>query len=128
MKKTIRLTESDIVRLVNKVINEQEENDSFFSRIIRGAKDVIGIENPRDRKSLEAIYQVLEMEPSMVTNIVALKGRCFQATINGMRLIVDTDEPEIIWKGKRLKLNDLQDESYALFNALVPYYIDRHRR
>jgi hypothetical protein len=61
-------------------------------------------------------------------DIVALKGRCFQATINGMRLIVDTDEPEITWKGKRLKLNDLQDESYALFNALVPYYIDRHRR
>ena len=127
MKKTIRLTESDLVRLVNKVIYEQEENDSFFSRIIRGAKDVIGIENPRDRKSLESIYQVLEMEPSMVGSIVA-KGRSFMTKINGEWLIVDADEPEIRWKGKRLKLNDLQDETYALMNALVPYYIDQHRR
>ena len=127
MKKTIRLTESDLVRLVNKVINEQEENDSFFSRIIRGAKDVIGIENPRDRKSLEAIYQVLEMEPSMVGSIIA-KGLTFMTTIKGEWLIVDADEPEISWKGKRLKLNNLRDETYALMNALVPYYIDQHRR
>jgi hypothetical protein len=134
MKKVIRLTESDLVRLVKKAIKEQEmgENfkegpmrkpEGFFSKMIKGAKDAMGIENPRDRKSLETIYQVLEMDPSyeMVTNVREIKPRVMLASLNGRSLVVDSETPEILWRGNPLELNDIQGETRALFRKLIPF-------
>ena len=134
MKKVIRLTESDLVRLVNKVISEQEvgENfkegpmrkpEGFFSKIMKGAKDAMGIENSKDRKSLETIYRTLEMDPSyeMVTNVREIKPRVMIASLNGRSLVVDSETPEILWRGNPLELNDIQGETRALFRKLIPF-------
>jgi len=134
MRKIIRLKESDLVRLVKKVINEQEMDENFkegpmrkpegfFSKMMKGAKDVMGIENPQDRKSLETIYRILDMDPSyeMVTNVREIKPRVMIASLNGRGLVVDSETPEILWKGNPLDLNDIQGETRALFRKLIPF-------
>lgn len=139
MKKIIRLTESDLVKLVNRVIEEQdifleEINDGpmrkpegFFSKMIKGVKDAMGIENPKDRKSLETIYRVLEMDPSyeMVANVREIKPRVMIASLNGRSLVVDSETPEILWGGEPLELNDIQGETRALFRKLIPFRTER---
>ena len=134
MKKVIRLTESDLVRLVKKAIKEQEMNEDFkegpmrkpegfFSKIMKGAKDAMGIENSKDRKSLETIYRTLEMDPSyeMVTNVREIKPRVMIASLNGRSLVVDSETPEILWRGNPLELNDIQGETRALVRKLIPF-------
>jgi hypothetical protein len=135
MKKTIRLTESDLVRLVKRVIKEQDiyledlndgpmrKPEGFFSKMIKGAKDVMGIENPRDRKSLETIYRILDMEDSydMVSNVREIKPRVMLASLSGKSLVVDSQTPEIIWGGNSLELNDTRGEARALFRKLIPF-------
>ena len=134
MKKVIRLTESDLVRLVKKAIKEQEvgedfkegpmrKPEGFFSKIMKGAKDAMGIENSKDRKSLETIYRTLEMDPTyeMVTNVREIKPRVMIASLNGRSLVVDSETPEILWRGNPLELNDIQGETRALFRKLIPF-------
>ena len=137
MKKTIRLTESDLTRLVKRVIkemkpieNNEDLNDGpmrkpegFLSKMIKGAKDVMGIENPKDRKSLETIYRILDMEDSydMVSNVREIKPRVMLASLAGKSLVVDSQTPEIIWGGNSLELNDTRGEARALFRKLIPF-------
>ena len=137
MKKTIRLTESDLTRLVKRVIkemkpieNNEDLNDGpmrkpegFFSKMMKGAKDVMGIENPKDRKSLETIYRILDMEDSydMVSNVREIKPRVMLASLAGKSLVVDSQTPEIIWGGNSLELNDTRGEARALFRKLIPF-------
>jgi hypothetical protein len=135
MKKTIRLTESDLVRLVKRVIKEQDiyledfndgpmrKPEGFFSKMMKGAKDAMGIENPRDRKSLETIYRILDMEDSydMVSNVREIKPRVMLASLSGKSLVVDSQTPEIIWGGNSLELNDIRGEARSLFRKLIPY-------
>ena len=134
MKKVIRLTESDLIQLVKKAIKEQEvgedfkegpmrKPEGFFSKIMKGAKDAMGIENSKDRKSLETIYRTLEMDPSyeMVTNVREIKPRVMIASLNGRSLVVDSETPEILWRGNPLELNDIQGETRALFRKLIPF-------
>jgi hypothetical protein len=140
MKKILRVTESDLIRLVNRVINEQEMNENFkegpmrkpegfFSKMMKGAKDAMGIENPRDRKSLETIYRTIEMDPmyEMVDNVREIKPRVMVAWLNGKSLTVDSLTPEIIWGGKSLELNDIQGETRALFRKLIPFATETKR-
>ena len=135
MKKTIRLTESELVRLVKRVIKEQDiyledfndgpmrKPEGFFSKMMKGAKDAMGIENPKDRKSLETIYQILEMDPSyeMVSNVREIKPRVMLASLSGKSLVVDSQTPEILWGGNSLELNDIRGEARSLFRKLIPY-------
>jgi hypothetical protein len=135
MKKVLRLTESDLVRLVKRVIKEQDiyledfndgpmrKPEGFFSKMMKGAKDAMGIENPRDRKSLETIYQILEMDPSyeMVSNVREIKPRVMLASLNNKSLVVDSQTPEILWGGNSLELNDIQRETRLLFRKLIPF-------
>jgi hypothetical protein len=135
MKKVIRLTESDLVRLVKRAIKERDENnenfqdgpmrkpEGFFSKMMKGAKDAMGIENPRDRKSLETIYRILDMDDSyeMVSNVREIKPRVMLASLNGKSLVVDSQVPEILWGGNPLELNDIQGETRLLFRKLIPF-------
>ena len=135
MKKVLRLTESDLVRLVKRVIKEQDiyledlndgpmrKPEGFFSKMMKGAKDVMGIENPKDRKSLETIYRILDMEDSydMVSNVREIKPRVMLASLAGKSLVVDSQTPEIIWGGNSLELNDTRGEARALFRKLIPF-------
>jgi hypothetical protein len=91
--------------------------------MIKGAKDAMGIENPRDRKSLETIYQILEMDPSyeMVSNVREIKPRVMLASLAGKSLVVDSQTPEILWGGNSLELNDIQRETRLLFRKLIPF-------
>jgi hypothetical protein len=135
MKKTIRLTESELVRLVKRVIKEQDiyledlndgpmrKPEGFFSKMMKGAKDAMGIENPKDRKSLETIYRILDMEDpyDMVSNVREIKPRVMLASLAGKSLVVDSQTPEIIWGGNSLELNDTRGEARALFRKLIPF-------
>ena len=135
MKKTIRLTESELVRLVKRFIKEQDiyledlndgpmrKPEGFFSKMIKGAKDAMGIENPKDRKSLETIYRILDMEDpyDMVSNVREIKPRVMLASLAGKSLVVDSQTPEIIWGGNSLELNDTRGEARALFRKLIPF-------
>ena len=135
MKKTIRLTESELVRLVKRVIKEQDiyledlndgpmrKPEGFFSKMIKGAKDAMGIENPKDRKSLETIYRILDMEDpyDMVSNVREIKPRVMLASLAGKSLVVDSQTPEILWGGNSLELNDTRGEARALFRKLIPF-------
>ena len=135
MKKVLRLTESDLVRLVKRVIKEQDiyledfndgpmrKPEGFFSKMMKGANDVMVIENPRDRKSLETIYRILDMEDSydMVRNVREIKPRVMLASLNNKSLVVDSQTPEIIWGGNSLELNDIRGEARALFRKLIPF-------
>jgi hypothetical protein len=135
MKKTIRLTESELVRLVKRVIKEQDiyledfndgpmrKPEGFFSKMMKGAKDAMGIENPKDRKSLETIYRILDMEDpyDMVSNVREIKPRVMLASLAGKSLVVDSQTPEILWGGNSLELNDIQRETRLLFRKLIPF-------
>lgn len=95
----------------------------FFSKMVQGAKDVMGIENPQDRKSLESIYRTLDMDPSyeMVSNVRKIKPGVMIASLNRKGLTVDSETPEILWGGKVLDLNDIQGEARSLFRKLIPF-------
>lgn len=97
--------------------------EGFFSKMVKGAKDVMGIENSEDRKSLESIYRTLDMDPSyeMVGNVRKIKPGVMIAYLNSKSLTVDSETPEIIWGGKPLDLNDIQGETRALFRKLIPF-------
>jgi hypothetical protein len=67
MKKIVRLTESDLVRIVKRVIKEQEDNDceSLFEGMRYVFKDFMGYVNNSDgEESPEDLYDDLESELS----------------------------------------------------------------
>lgn len=67
MKKILRLTESDLVRIVKRVIKEQEDNDceSLFEDMRYVFKDFIAyVKNSDGEESPEDLYDELESELS----------------------------------------------------------------
>jgi hypothetical protein len=67
MRKVVRLTESDLVRIVKRVINEQDENDceSLFEGMRYVFKDFIAdVKNSDGEESPEDLYDDLESELS----------------------------------------------------------------
>ena len=67
MKKIVRLTESDLVRIVKRVINEQDENEceSLVEGMRYVFKDFMGdVKNSDGEESPEDLYDDLESELS----------------------------------------------------------------
>jgi hypothetical protein len=96
---------------------------NIFQKALKGAKELVGIENSEDRKSLETIHRYLNMGSSygMVSNVKEIKPGVMVAWLGDRSLTVDSGTPEILWKGKALDLNDLQYETRTLFRKLIPF-------
>lgn len=99
--------------------------EGFFSKMVKGAKDVMGIENLEDRKSLERIYRMLDHHYEMVDNIREIKPGVMIANLNGKSLTVDSETPEILWGGNPLDLNDIEGETRSLFRKLSHIHLQR---
>ena len=95
---------------------------NIFQKAWKGTKDALGIENPEDRKSLETIHRYLEMNTSygMVSNVKEIKPGVMVAWLGDRSLTVDSETPEILWKGKSLDLKNIQEETRTLFRKLIP--------
>jgi len=100
--------------------------EGFFSRIAKGAKEVLGIENSKDRESLETIHRILGMNASygLVGNVKEIKPGVMVAWLNSKSLTVDSETPEILWGGKSLDLKNIQEETRTLFRKLIPFSIE----
>lgn len=92
---------------------------SFFSKIVKGAKDVMGVENKEDRKSLESLHKTISDMPSFVKNVREIKPGVIVAWILDNSITVDKNTPEIIYKGKTLDLHNTTSEAEYLYNKLI---------
>lgn len=95
---------------------------SIFQKAWKGAKDLVGIESSKDREALETIHRIIGMNDSygFVKNVREIKPGVIVAWLNDQSLTVDTETPEIIWKGKSLDLNDLDLEANTVYRKLIP--------
>lgn len=96
---------------------------NLFQKAWKGAKELAGIENSEDRKSLETIHRYLDMNDSygLVGNVREIKPGVMVAWLGDRSLSVDSETPEILWQGRALDLNDIQSETRTLFRKLIPF-------
>jgi hypothetical protein len=96
---------------------------NIFQKAWKGARELVGIENPEDRKSLETIHRYLDTGASygMVSNVKEIKPSVMVAWLGDRSLTVDSETPEILWKGKSLDLKNIQEETRTLFRKLIPF-------
>lgn len=93
----------------------------FFSRMAQGAKHALGMENKDDRKSIESIHTAIKdsHKYNWIKNVREIKPGVIVAQVADKSLTVDANTPEIMYKGKELDLNNLQDEADHLYTILV---------
>ena len=98
---------------------------NIFQKAWKGTKDVLGIESSKDREGLETIYRLIAMnEPyGFVQSVKEIKPGVIVAWLNKQSVTVDTETPEILWKGEPLDLNDIKAEAYSLYQKLRPFTI-----
>lgn len=99
---------------------------NIFQKAWKGTKDVLGIENSKDREGLETIYRIIAMNDpyGFVQSVKEIKPGVIVAWLNDQSVTVDTKTPEILWRGKALDLNDIQAEAYSLYQKLRPFTIE----
>jgi hypothetical protein len=92
----------------------------FFSKMAQGAKHALGFENKDDRKALESLERALagSAKYGWVTNIREIQPGVIVAWVTDNALTIDTNTPEILYKGKELDLHNLQDEADFLYGTL----------
>jgi hypothetical protein len=97
--------------------------EGFFSRLAKGTKDVLGIESSKDRESLETIHRILGMNDSygLVRNAKEIKPGVIVAWLSDQSVTVDTETPEILWKGQPLDLKNIEEETATLYSKLISY-------
>lgn len=125
MKKVIRLTESDLMKIVKKVIKEEGFKDpSMFDKAKQQGRSILsafGIDtsNKDDMNTLEKIRKIIREYPDLVTSI-RKTNNSITAWINNKALIVDKGDrnPEIIYNGKHLDLAELKFEARMLYREL----------
>jgi len=95
---------------------------NIFQKAWKGAKELVGMENSEDRKSLETIHRYLDMDASygMVQHVKEIKPGVMVAWLGERSLTVDSETPEILWKGRSLDLKNIQEETRTLFRKLIP--------
>ncbi len=98
-----------------------EKPQGFFSRIASGAKKALGFENEEDRKSLETLHNATSAarQQDWVSNVREIKPGVIVAWLNDNSFLVDKNTPEIIYKGKTLDLQNVEDEAGFLYDKLV---------
>ena len=96
---------------------------NIFQKAWKGTKDVLGIENSKDRESLETIHRILGMNDSygLVRNVKEIKPGVIVAWLSDKSVTVDSETPEILWKGQPLDLKNIEEEVGVLYKKLLPY-------
>ena len=93
----------------------------LLSRIAQGAKHAMGMESKDDRKSIESIHTAIKdsHKYSWIKNVREIQPGVIVAQVADKSLMVDANTPEIMYKGKELDLQNLQDEADRLYTILV---------
>ena len=97
-----------------------EKPKGFFSKMIQGAKHSLGFENEKDRKDLDSLHRTIDAsrEYDFINNVREIKPGVIVAYISNGNVTVDVNKPEIMYKGKVLDLNNMEEEAEYLYNRL----------
>jgi len=95
--------------------------DGFFTRLAKGAKHAMGFENEQHRKYLESIHRAIADTSlyNWVQHVREIKPGVIVAWVNGTALTVDTNSPEILFKGNVLDLHNTEEEVKRLYDRLI---------
>lgn len=96
-----------------------KKSPNLFQRAIKGTRNFLGMENTEDRETLNNLYRIIYKSPEYVSNIRVIKPGVIVAWILSNSLSVDsTEQPEILYKGKSLDLQNTKEEAEELYNLL----------
>ena len=97
-----------------------EKPQGFFSKMVQGAKHSLGFENQTDRKDLDALYRTISAssEYDFINGVREIKPGVLVAYITNGNVTVDINIPEIMYKGRVLDLNNVEEEAEYLYNRL----------
>ena len=97
-----------------------EKPKGFFSKMVQGAKHSLGFENATDRKDLDALYRTISAssEYDFINGVREIKPGVLVAYITNGNVTVDINTPEIMYKGRILDLNNVEEEAEYLYNRL----------
>ena len=98
-----------------------ERPQGFLSKLVKGAKHAMGFENKEDRKSLDTLQRTLtaSYRYDFTKNIREIKPGVIVAWVNDSAITVDKNTPEILYKGKALDLQNVQQEADFLYDKLL---------
>lgn len=96
------------------------EKPGFFKKMVQGAKHSLGFENATDRKDLDALYRTISAssEYDFINGVREIKPGVLVAYITNGNVTVDINTPEIMYKGRILDLNNVEEEAEYLYNRL----------
>lgn len=97
-----------------------EKPKGFFSKMIQGAKHSLGFENEKDRKDLETLHRTINSSPEygFISNVREIKPGVIVAYLTNDTVTVDVNKPEIMYRGRLLDLNNMDEEAEFLYNRL----------
>ena len=97
-----------------------EKPKGFFSKMIQGAKHSLGFENQQDRKDIDSLHRTLNAsnEYDLIRGVREIKPGVIVAYISNGNVTVDINKPEIMYKGRVLDLNNMEEEADYLYSRL----------
>jgi hypothetical protein len=107
MKKIIRLTESDLIRIVKRVIKENEENTIYIPTVYSGIITELG-ENVHPQEIINLYNEIVEEGPALVNYS--------EYGTEGMFYDEDNDEYHLNEILSTLNLAIIGKDYYGLFN------------
>jgi len=107
MKKIVRLTESDLIRIVKRVINENEENTIYIPTVYSGIITELG-ENVRPQEIINLYNELVDEVPTLVSYS--------EYGTEGMFYDEDNDEYHLNEILSTLNLAIIGEDYYGLFN------------
>jgi len=98
----------------------KEKPKGFFSKMIQGAKHSLGFENEQDRKDIDSLHRTLDAsnQYDLITGVREIKPGVIVCYISNGNVTVDINTPEIMYKGRVLDLNNIEEEAQYLYSRL----------
>jgi hypothetical protein len=108
------------IKVFEQFTEYKEKPKGFFSKILQGAKHSLGFENQQDRKDLDTLHRTIDSsnEYNFISNVREIKPGVIVAYLVNGSVTVDVDKPEILYKGRVLDLNNMDEEAEYLYNRL----------
>lgn len=97
-----------------------EKPQGFFSKMMQGAKHSLGFENEKDRKDLDSLHRTIDASNkyNLISGVREIKPGVLVAYIDNGNVTVDVNTPEIMYKGRKLDLHNMEQEAEYLYNRL----------